>query len=128
MPDKKELAHLGHRLRAMRQRLGLTQEQLAERANLHYSYIGQVERGEKIPSLRTLKRLASAMHTSVDFFLEEPSPYEHRLEALRQELLALLGDCTAQDLELVVEVVRLLTSHLRQLRTQPPSNKNGGTD
>lgn len=120
MPEKKELPHLGHRLRTMRQRLGLTQEKLAEMANLHYSYIGQVERGEKIPSLRTLKRLANAMHTSVDFFLEEQPAYDHRLDALRRELLALLGDCTAQDLELVIELVRLLITHLRQLRSQIP--------
>ncbi|MBC7105405.1 MAG: helix-turn-helix transcriptional regulator, partial [Firmicutes bacterium] len=36
---------MGRRIREARSKLGLTQEQLGERANLHYSYIGQVERG-----------------------------------------------------------------------------------
>ncbi|MBC7347932.1 MAG: helix-turn-helix transcriptional regulator [Clostridia bacterium] len=117
MPPKKELPQLGQRLRDLRLRLGLTQEQLAERANLHYSYIGQVERGEKTPSLRALKRLAKAMHTSVDFFLEEQSPYDPQVDSLRRELLALVSECPAQDLELIVTFVRLLTLHLRQIRS-----------
>ena len=121
MPEKEELPQLGQRLRAIRLRLGLTQEQLAEMANLHYSYIGQVERGEKIPSLRTLKKLADAMHAGVDFFLEEQPSYDHHLDGLRRELLALVDDCPPQDLEVIIELVRLLTAHLRKFHAETPA-------
>jgi transcriptional regulator with XRE-family HTH domain len=110
-----ELKELGRRIRTLRLRLGLTQEQLAEMSNLHHSYIGQVERGEKLPSLRTLKKLAEAMHTSVDFFLEEQAPYDPHLDDLRRELLALLQGCSHQEMKLIVEIVRLLVTRLRNL-------------
>lgn len=36
----------GGRVRSQRQALGLSQERLAEKADLHWSYVGQVERGK----------------------------------------------------------------------------------
>ena len=42
----------GRRVRARREQLGLSQEKLAERTTLHWSYIGQVERGQRNLSLR----------------------------------------------------------------------------
>jgi len=115
-PNEAELNQIGRRLRAARLGLGWTQEQLAEKANLHHSYIGQVERGEKVPSLRTLKRLAEAMHTPLDFLLGESPGYADQTDDLLQELLALARDCPRQDLELVVRVVRLMVGHLRHRR------------
>lgn len=40
-------AIVGQRIRSCRQKNGLTQEKLAERSELHPTYIGQAERGEK---------------------------------------------------------------------------------
>jgi transcriptional regulator with XRE-family HTH domain len=116
VPEKKEPTQLGGRLRSLRISLGLTQEQLAERANLHYSYIGQVERGEKTPSLRTLKRLAEAMHTRVEYLVGETPTYEDQTGDLRRELLALLSDCPPQELQLIMDMIRVLVFHLRDRR------------
>ena len=43
---------LGLRIRAIRKSRNLSQEQLAELCNLHPTYIGQLERGEKMPPLK----------------------------------------------------------------------------
>ncbi len=48
-------------LRQLRVERGWSQEQLAERAELNRSYLGQVERGRAIPSLITLNKLATAL-------------------------------------------------------------------
>ena len=52
---------LGERLRARRSEVGWTQEQLAERAGVHWTYVGQVERGERNISLRNILKLADAL-------------------------------------------------------------------
>lgn len=46
------LQTIGKRIRARRHALGMSQEALAERAGLHYTYIGQIERGRKMPASR----------------------------------------------------------------------------
>jgi len=48
-------------LRQLREERGWSQEQLAERADLNRSYLGEVERGRAIPSLITVSKLACAL-------------------------------------------------------------------
>jgi transcriptional regulator with XRE-family HTH domain len=56
---------LGEAIRKKRERAGLTQEKLAEKADLHHNYLGRVERGEEHVSLMALRRLAKALKTRV---------------------------------------------------------------
>lgn len=57
-------AEFGKRLRKLRTDRGLTQEQLADKAGLHFTYVGQVERGIRNPSLINIKKLARALKVS----------------------------------------------------------------
>ena len=45
--------------------LGVSQEELADRCGLHRTYVSQLERGLKSPSLNTLYALASALKVDV---------------------------------------------------------------
>lgn len=58
------IAEFGKRVRSARKRSGLTQEQLADRAGLHRTFIGSIERGERNISLLNLWRLAGALGVS----------------------------------------------------------------
>jgi transcriptional regulator with XRE-family HTH domain len=51
----------GHHLRKLRQEKKLTQEDLADMAGMHFTYIGQIERGVRNPSLVNLHKLAKAL-------------------------------------------------------------------
>jgi transcriptional regulator with XRE-family HTH domain len=54
-------ARFGSRVRDSRQAASLTQEGLAERAGVHWSYIGQVERGQVNLTLHNMVKLARAL-------------------------------------------------------------------
>lgn len=59
----------GEQLRKLRLTQKLTQEELADRAGMHFTYIGQIERGLRNPSLVNLYRLAKALRlTSAQLF------------------------------------------------------------
>lgn len=52
---------LGERVRAIRVRLGLSQEDVAELAEIHVTNLGKLERGQGNPNLTTLVRLAAVL-------------------------------------------------------------------
>lgn len=61
--------YIGKKIKEYRKINEFTQETLGEKAGLHYSYIGQVERGEKEPSLKSLLKIADALGVGVDKLL-----------------------------------------------------------
>ena len=56
---------LGRRVRRRRETLRLTMEQLAHRSGLHWTFVGQIERGERNPTLLTIVRLAKGLGCDV---------------------------------------------------------------
>jgi len=59
----------GIRVRYFRKSLKLSQDELAEKSDLHRTYIGAVERGERNISLMNIFRLADALQvTAKDLF------------------------------------------------------------
>ncbi len=62
----------GLRVRYFRKRLKLSQDELANKAELHRTYVGAVERGERNISLLNILRLADTLQVTVkDLFDEE---------------------------------------------------------
>ena len=59
------LRALGRRLRQLRIRRHLSQEELAFKCKLHRTYVGAVERGERNISVLTLRKITNALKVSV---------------------------------------------------------------
>lgn len=61
MEDKDYLMQFAQKVRALREAQGISQEKLAERADLHRTYIGMVERLERNPSLVCIYKIANGL-------------------------------------------------------------------
>jgi transcriptional regulator with XRE-family HTH domain len=57
-------------LRRQRKAMGISQEDLADKAGLHRTYIGSVERGERNVSIDNIERLAIAVDSTVQQLLQ----------------------------------------------------------
>jgi len=82
MPQKKRnvavAERFGWNLRRARRRVDLSQEELAQRAGLHRTEVGKLEKGERVPRIDTLVRLADSAEAQPAELLEGiywiPSP------------------------------------------------------
>jgi len=70
MPKAREAAVFGQIVRVVRNEHAWTQEALAERAGLTTTYVGQVERGDKVPSLTVVLKLSLALEVLPSRMLE----------------------------------------------------------
>lgn len=59
-------------MRAWRGRLGISQEELAERAGLHRTYVCDIERGARNVSLKSIEKLAKALEISLSMLFGNP--------------------------------------------------------
>jgi len=64
------LLHIGSNIRKIRESKGLSQEKLAEISNLHRTYIGSIERGERNPSILSLQKISEAMQCNISEFFK----------------------------------------------------------
>ena len=64
-------SNVGKNLRRLRNKLGASQDEFADMAGLHRTYIGAVERGERNITLSTLQRIATALKAEPEELLKE---------------------------------------------------------
>ena len=95
---------VGKRLRSYRTGQGLSQEKLAEKAGLHPTYIGQVERGEKNLTIESLEKITSALDVPMANVFEK---IEERSDAANYCLQAyeLLSRKSSADREILFRIL-----------------------
>lgn len=69
------MKNLGNRIKAERQSRGITQEKLAEKADISLNFMSLIENGRNM-SVDTLVKIAQALGVSVDYLLSDSIPVE----------------------------------------------------
>lgn len=62
---------LGRKIRQARLDKGYTQQELAQKVGIGNVYLGEVERGQKMPSLNSFIKILEALNVSADYILRE---------------------------------------------------------
>lgn len=101
--------YLGQRIREERKKLNLTQEKLSETINVTTTYIGQIERGERRPTLDTLIKISNALGVSIDYLLRESiTPASDNLMNL---WIQLTHDLSDDEKEMIIDLIKVIKSH-----------------
>jgi transcriptional regulator with XRE-family HTH domain len=69
---------LGEEIRRAREEAGLSQEELADKAQLHRTYISLLERNKKSPTLAVLARIAAALDLQASELVQRSERKGHR--------------------------------------------------
>jgi len=97
-------------VRFLRKAVGLTQEQLAEKSNLHPTYIGQVERGERNLSLVCIEKLADGLSAEIkDLFVFPAGERKKEQDELRYKIKAIVNEMDSKSLRMSEKILKYLT-------------------
>lgn len=99
---------LGRRVREERLRIGLTQEQIAEKINVSTTYIGFIERGERSVTLEKLILLAECFQLPIDALLHD-APAQAP-EVRERQLKALWNQASAEEQDIILSIIKVITS------------------
>lgn len=103
---------IGRRVRTARLKANLTQEQLAECAELSLPHVSNIETGNTKLSLPTLLCLANILSVSADQLLcDSLQTSNHAFCAEAQEILS---DCTNAELRVLVDILKISKQSIRQ--------------
>jgi len=102
---RKLYRQIGERIRNLRKLARLTQEQLAERADLSVQFVGFIERGQAKPTLDSLEKLAAALGARVeDIFRFQRGELQEAKEGIRQ-ITRLLKNRDASEINLFRAII-----------------------
>ena len=110
-PDYKQV---GVRIREHRLALKLTQEKLAEKADIGLQHMNKIENGHTKPSLPCIISLANALGTTVDnLLMDNVKALQPLIEA---EVAAMLKDCTPSEIYVITQTIATLKQSMRARR------------
>lgn len=109
--DELDFRLIGRRVRDFRLDRGLTQEKLAEAAELSVPYVSHIERGARKASINTLIKIAGALDVTVDALLLGWQSSE--AITLDSEVKSLLDDCSPRERQTLLEITSAVKEILR---------------
>lgn len=98
-----DYAKLGMRIRLFRQKNGLSQEQLAELADISVTHMSHIETGNTKLSLPVFVTISRALNVRTDELLNDPAA-DH--SSVLKELIAIIDTCTPQQARCIADIAK----------------------
>ena len=98
--------NLGERIHELRVNSGLSQEKLALRANITTTYLGQLERNVKNPTVKVIEQLCNQLNISLsDFFTTSKNIVEPK-DPLSLQIVMQISNRTEEEKQLILQVIK----------------------
>lgn len=113
MGNSKDLAkNVGSKIRALRQRRGLSLEKLALECDMNAAFLGHVERGMRCPTIFTLQRICEGLEISLaELFLEDTPDTPNA--AVIQHVSAKMESLTSEQAQHIADIVDIAIALLK---------------
>lgn len=98
--------NLGERIHELRVNSGLSQEKLALRANITTTYLGQLERNVKNPTVKVIEQLCNQLNISLSDFFSTSDNTVKPEDSLSLQIVTQISDRTEEEKQLILQVIK----------------------
>lgn len=102
---------VGLKIKEVRLRKNLSQENLAEKCDLSSAYISYVEQGKKKLSLKSIISIANSLGVTVDLLLGDEAKNNNYLDSTLNNLVR---DCNIQEKQIIYDIANTTKNSLRR--------------
>lgn len=113
MDEQIDYKLIGSRVREERIKYNLTQEKLAENVGISASYMGLLERGDRILSVETLVKLSVALGVSTDSLLEATFDSVKK-DSFAIQFSLMMSDLADDQKQMVLDVIQAMLPHFKR--------------
>lgn len=99
--------NIGNRLFALRTNMGLSQEQLALRADITPTYLGQIEHNTKRPTVYVIEKICSALNITLYEFFDSDN-FLCRYDTITDQILIQLQEFSTDEKEFILAMCKQL--------------------
>ena len=97
---------VGKRIREIRIRKHLSQEQIALRAEITTAYLGQIERGEKNPTVKSVEQISNALGMSLsELFSNQDDPIVN-VDGVMENIIFEMQDLSIKERKEMLDIIR----------------------
>ncbi len=97
---------LGNRIRYLRLKHNLSQEQLALRADITTAYLGQIERDEKNPTVKLIEKIANALNMSLSELFSDQKFDNECTDEILNDIIFELSYLSIEEKQEVLQIIR----------------------
>lgn len=115
MVNKTEFAD---RLKDLRKRKGISQSELAELIEVHFTQVSRYERGETKPNAEAMTKLAKALDTTVDFLMNGTADDVAKDAGLEKELISRFKEVQSLETDDKKTVLSLMDAYIAKTKIQ----------
>lgn len=104
---------LGKRIRLLRHKKKLTQEELGEKSGISWKFIGEIERGRANPSVAVLEKISNSLNLILAELLDLEDRYPAqevllKTQRLKEELVDYLGKLSLYEQEKAIKILKII--------------------
>ena len=101
---------VGTQIRSEREKFGMTRENFSELLDISPYFLGQIERGERQMSVKTLVNVCECLHVSMDsLFFEQVN-----INTNNNVLYSLINKCSQNEINVIQAIIKLILPHLKR--------------
>lgn len=104
-----DYSEIGERIREERHKQNLTQEKLAEMAEISESFMGHIERGGRTLSIETLVKISNALNLNIEYIIR--GEHNYKPDMLPTEIIDALNRMNASQRKVFLNMMKTLAAH-----------------
>ena len=108
---KDENIFVGERIRGLRENFNMSREKFSEMIDVSEVFLGQIERGERSLSLKTLKKIVTYTGSSSDYILFGNMKNNNTISKINN----ILNTCSADSLTYIYELIFSSATYLKKI-------------